>query len=81
MRVQVAVSAVVKAFKTTDNCDHRQRGFDDHALVPSTFRTKFEVFGQAVFVMKTQVSQNDGLPLKRLNHFGSDSPKLASLMR
>jgi hypothetical protein len=56
---EVEVGAVMKVFQITDDREHRQGGFDQHALIPSAFGTQLEIGRQALSRAKAQVRQDD----------------------
>ena len=64
VRPDVVSHAMKELLGAAHDGDHRERGFDDHAFVPGSFLTDFDVWRQAALVAKAEVKQGNGLLVK-----------------
>src|SRR3990170_7093996 len=62
--LNIICNSMSNAFQVTNQSHHRKDGFNAHSLVPGALLAKLEIFRDAIFVSKTEIGENDGLPNK-----------------
>lgn len=68
MRLKRLPHPMAHLFEVTNDGQHRQDRFDQHARVPGVARTPFQIARVPVFGMKSGVTQHNHDLLNRSNH-------------
>jgi hypothetical protein len=67
MHFQMPLAAMKQLLECADIRQKREDRFDNAAFIPGAFCTQLEVFGDAVFATKTEVTQGDRAPFVLLD--------------